>query len=97
MAMAGIHEHWIGADGSELDTMAILTVAANSTVAAVHDRMPLILAPEHFDVWLDCRSGSAAGILGLLGPAPDDLLEIVEVSPKLNNPRNEGPDLQTPA
>ena len=39
MAFAGLWEHWLGADGSEFDTMAILTVAANATVSAVHDRM----------------------------------------------------------
>jgi putative SOS response-associated peptidase YedK len=96
MAFAGLWEHWVGADGSELETMAILTVAANATVAAVHDRMPAILPPRHFSPWLDCRSGSATGILPLLAPAPDDLLEVVQVSPRVNNVRNEGPELHTP-
>lgn len=94
MAMAGLVEHWMGADGSEIETMAILTVAANRTVSAVHDRMPLILAPDAFGVWLDCRPGTAVDVVPLMRPAPDDLLEIVEVSPKLNNSRNEGPDVQ---
>ena len=58
--------------------------------------MPVIIAPEHFDAWLDCRSGSAEDILALLHPPPEDVLEIVEVSPKLNNPRNEGPEVQEP-
>lgn len=96
MALGGIFEHWMGPDGSEIETMAILTVAANRTVSVLHDRMPLILAPDTFDLWLDCRSGTATGILPLLVPAPDDLLDIVEVSPRLNNPRNEGPELQEP-
>lgn len=96
MAIAGIAEHWLGADGSEIETMAILTVAANRTVAAIHDRMPLILAPESMERWLNCRAGTAMDIRDLLVPAPDDALEIVEVSPKLNNPRNEGPELQAP-
>jgi putative SOS response-associated peptidase YedK len=97
MAMAGIFEHWQGADGSEIETLAILTVAANRAMSVLHDRMPAILAPEHFDVWLDCRPGTAEIIEGLLAPAPEDLLEIVEVSRKLNNPRNEGPEVQEPA
>jgi len=96
MAMAGIFEHWLGADGSEIETMAILTVAANAAMSAVHDRMPAILAPEHFDVWLDCRPGTAEVVAGLLASAPEDFLEIVEVSRKLNNPRNEGPEVQEP-
>jgi len=96
MAMAGLWEQWLGADGSELETMAILTVAANRTVSAVHDRMPAILQPDTFDAWLDCRSGSSAEVGGLLKPAPEDLLEIIEVDRKVNNPRLEGPDLHQP-
>lgn len=94
MAMAGLVEHWMGADGSEIETMAILTVAANTTVQTLHDRMPLILAPDTFERWLDCRPGTATDIMPLMVPAADDLLEIVEVSPKLNSTRNEGPEVQ---
>ncbi|MGD9670471.1 MAG: SOS response-associated peptidase [Hyphomicrobiaceae bacterium] len=96
MAMAGIWEHWLGADGSELETMAILTVAANRTMQRIHDRMPAILSPDAFEAWLDCRSGSAVFAAELLRPAPDELLEIVPVSRALNNPRNEGPEVQSP-
>lgn len=96
MAMAGLAEHWSGADGSEIETMAILTTGANATTQTIHDRMPVILAPADFDAWLDCSSGSSKEAVGLLRPAPDDLLEIVDVSPRLNNPRNEGPELLTP-
>lgn len=96
MAMAGLAEHWLGADGSEMETMAILTVAANQTMSVLHDRMPVILPPHDFDAWLDCRPGTAEHVQRFLAPAPEDLLEIVEVTAKLNNPRNEGPQLQTP-
>lgn len=96
MAMAGIYEHWLGADGSEIETMAILTVAANATMRAIHDRMPAILPPEAFAMWLDCRSGSADLAPALLVPAPARLLEIVPVNRRLNNPRNEGPAVQQP-
>ena len=51
MAMAGIYEHWLGADGSEIETMAILTVGANRTMRPIHDRMPAILPPEAFEIW----------------------------------------------
>jgi putative SOS response-associated peptidase YedK len=74
MAMAGIFEHWQGADGSEIETLAILTVAANRTMSVFHDRMPAILPPEHFDVWLDCLPGTAEVIAagtGAGGPARD--------------------------
>ena len=97
MALAGIFENWLGADGSEIETMAILTVAANAAMSALHDRMPAIIAPEHFDAWLDCRPGTATDIVELLAPAPEDFLDIIEVSRALNNPRNEGPAVQEPA
>jgi putative SOS response-associated peptidase YedK len=95
-AMAAIWEHWMGGDGSELETMAILTVPANRSLAALHDRMPALLPPSSFADWLDCRSGSAVEAAPLLAPAPEDLLEITEVSPLLNDPRREGPELQEP-
>ena len=97
MAFAGLWEHWLGADGSEFDTTAILTVAANATVAPIHDRMPVILPEAAFDRWLECRGGSAEGIGDLLEPEPADLLEILAVNPKVSNYRNEGSELWTPA
>jgi putative SOS response-associated peptidase YedK len=94
MAFAGLHETWGGADGSEMETTAIITVVANATMAAIHDRMPTILAPSQFDAWLDCRRIDVAAAVRMLAPAPDDLLEIMEVSHLVNNSRNEGPELQ---
>jgi putative SOS response-associated peptidase YedK len=96
MALAAIYENWMGADGSEIETMAILTTAANGTMSVLHDRMPVIIPPEQFELWLDCRPGTTAEIAHLLAPAPDNLLDIVEVSRKLNNSRNEGPEVQEP-
>lgn len=85
-AMAGIYEQWLGADGSELETMAILTCAANEFMSPLHDRMPVIVGDADFDQWLNCRSGSADDVIGLLRPAPEDLLEMIEMQPNLNNP-----------
>ena len=92
-ALAGLWDHWLGADGSEIDTVAILTVAANADMQQVHDRMPLFVAEPEFDAWLDCRTGSADGILHLLQPFSAGLLDITQVSPRINNSRLEGPQL----
>ena len=100
MGLAAIADHWLGADGSELESMAILTVAANATVAPHAERMPVILAPQAWERWLDCRGGSAVDVLGLLVPAPDDLLQIAEAGPLPRNtlsgsafvPPDESPD-----
>ena len=95
-ALAGIWEHWLGADGSELETMAILTTSANADMSAIHDRMPVILDPADFDRWIDCRPGSSTHVEDLLRPAPGGLIETIAVNPMLNNPRTEGPELQIP-
>ncbi len=97
LAFAGLWEHWLGADGSEIETMAILTTAANGDMSGLHDRMPLILQPDHFDVWLDCASGSAEDIRALLAPPPVGILAHRTATTALNNPRNEGVDLHAPA
>ena len=96
LALAAIWEHWLGADGSELETMAILTTAANTTAAAIHDRMPVIIEPPDFDAWLDCSPGSAAPIEHLLHQPSRARLTTRPVNPMLNNPRNEGPALIAP-
>lgn len=57
LAMGGIYETWTSSNGSEIDTCAILTTHANSLVAAVHDRMPVILDPANFDAWLSPQTG----------------------------------------
>lgn len=95
MAFAGLWETWNAADGSEVDTVCIITCAANGVMAAVHDRMPVILAPADHGRWLDPAS-EGKEILPLLGPAPDELLELVPVSPRVNKAQNEGAELQSP-
>lgn len=97
IAFAGLWDHWLGADGSEMESMAILTVAANADVAPLHDRMPAILTPSTFEGWLDCRACPAEAAAAMLQPAAPGLLESLEVSQKLSNARNEGPEVQTPA
>ncbi len=96
MAFAGLWESWMGADGSEIDSMVIITVEANALVAPLHNRMPAILSPEQFDAWMDHRTTRPEEAQSLLGPAPDDLLEAIPVSQALNNPRNDSPEVQEP-
>src|SRR4029078_6547665 len=56
----------LGAAGSEIETMAILTTGANHDMARSHDRMPVIIEAQNFAPWLDCSSGRAAGIKDLV-------------------------------
>lgn len=96
LAFAGLWEHWQGADGSEIESAVILTTQANATVSPLHNRMPVILDPEQFDAWLDCKRVSPADIADFLAPAPDALLEAVELDPKINNPANDNPEILVP-
>ena len=96
IAFAGLWETWADRDGGEIDTMAIVTCAANKTLAPIHDRMPAIVQPEHFDAWLDAEKVEAKQAVALLGPAPDDLLVAEEISTRVNNVRNDGPELIAP-
>jgi putative SOS response-associated peptidase YedK len=96
LAMAGIWECWLGADGSEIETMAILTVRSNVALSWLHDRMPALLEPDVFAAWLDARTTPVAQALDMLQPAADDVLEVVEVGPLVNSPRHEGPELHEP-
>lgn len=93
LALAGIADHWLGADGSELDTMAILTVPASRDVTPFQERMPLTMPRECFERWLDCRSGETAGIADLLVRADADGLVAQEVNARLNDATKEGADL----
>ncbi|SEP68343.1 Putative SOS response-associated peptidase YedK [Faunimonas pinastri] len=94
VAFAGIWETWCGADGSEIDTAAIVTTDANAALSGIHHRMPVIIAPEDFDAWLSSELDTDAA-LRLLRPAPDDALSCVPVSARVNAAVNEGPDLWT--
>ena len=96
IAFAGIWERWRDRDGSELDTVAIITCDANASVARLHDRMPVVLSREHFEAWLDCKTTEIKAAQDLLRPAPDDLLEAVEMHPQLNDSRREEPGIQQP-
>ena len=96
IAFAVLWEHWQGPDGSEIESAVILTTDANQTLAPVHNRMPSVIRPADFEAWLNCGDISAKEAVQLLQPAPDDLFKVVEVSARINNPRNDDPDVQEP-
>ncbi len=97
LALAALYETWSDPQGGEIDTLCLSTVEANATAAAVHNRMPALIAPENFDLWLDCEDDRAAGdALALLKPAPEGSIEGIEVGALVNRAANEGPELQKP-
>lgn len=97
VAFAGLVETYLSPDGAEMDTGAVLTVAANDAIAPIHDRMPVVVQPEDFARWLDCKGQEPRQVADLLKPAPDDFFEVIHVSDKVNKVANTGPEIQQPA
>lgn len=97
LAFAGLYETWTGPNGEELDTAAIVTTAANRALAALHDRMPVFVPKEAFDLWLDCANVEADVAAALIRPADDALLEAYEISPAVNRVANDSAALLEPS
>ncbi|MBK5221517.1 MAG: SOS response-associated peptidase [Acidimicrobiia bacterium] len=98
LAFAGLWETWRGPDRDQepLRSCTILTGAANETMSAIHDRMPIILPPSAWDTWLD-PAVDDVDILGkFLVPAPPQLITFHPVSVEVNNARNQGAHLVEP-
>ena len=87
---AGLWDEWTAPDGSPLRTCTILTTAANAVVGPYHDRMPVILrSADAEERWLDSAVQSADALEPLFLPYPDDWMEAIPVSKRVNAPVNE--------
>ncbi|MDL2404484.1 SOS response-associated peptidase [Rhizobium calliandrae] len=96
IAFAGLMETWSSADGSEIDTGAILTTSANRTMRPIHDRMPVVIKPEDFTRWLDCKTQEPREVQDLMVPVQENFFEAIPISDRVNKVANMGSDLQTP-
>jgi putative SOS response-associated peptidase YedK len=94
-AFAGLWESW-GKGDDEIRSCAILTTRANALVGEIHDRMPVILDHDAYDVWLDPAS-ERDELAGLLAPFPEEEMEAYPVSRLVNSPRNNDPRCVEPA
>ena len=90
-AFAGLWEHWRPKEGEPIESCTIVTTAANTLVADLHDRMPVILDPADYDLWLDPQEQDAERLRGLLRPCPDAWLECYPVGRFVNDPRTDDP------
>jgi putative SOS response-associated peptidase YedK len=91
-AFAGLSERWKQPDGGMLRSCTIVTCPPNALVAAVHDRMPVILAEADHDAWLRPETDGRP----LLRPCPADWLEAIAVSSRVNSPANDDPECIAP-
>jgi putative SOS response-associated peptidase YedK len=97
VAFAGLWECWTGPNGEDLESAAIITCDANRALHPIHHRMPVVVPPEAFDFWLDCRNVDAESAAALLNPAPEELLEGYEISTAVNRVVNDSAQLLDPA
>lgn len=96
-AFAGLWEHWEGPEGSAIDSCTILTTPANELVGTLHDRMPVILAPQEYDLWLDPAIQEGERLQSLPRPYPAEEMTAYPVSTRVNNPANDSPECVEPA
>lgn len=91
MCLAGLWESWKAPDGSELETFTILTTAANKLVAPIHDRMPVILQPDTYSLWLSHDMHDPEQLQSLYEPFPSAGMTAHKVPDLVNNPRFDSP------
>jgi putative SOS response-associated peptidase YedK len=96
VGLAGLAETWIGPNGEELDTVAIVTAPASADLASLHDRVPVTIAPDDFDRWLNCGAHDAETAMALLSAPREGQFAWHEVSTRVNRVANDDPQLILP-
>ena len=97
-AFAGLWERWSpNIDDDPLLSCTIITTAPNSLMETIHRRMPVILEPDTYDLWLDPSEQSPTRLDGLLKPYPPEEMMAYPVSRLVNRPSNDSPDCIAPA
>jgi putative SOS response-associated peptidase YedK len=91
-AFAGLWECWRRDDALAIESCTIITTEANKLLRHLHDRMPVILADEDFDAWLDPTIDDPGTLQALIQPLPAEALTAYRVSTLVNSPRNESPE-----
>ena len=95
-AFAVLWEYWEGPEGPAIDSCTILTTTANELVGTLHDRMPVILAPQDYNLWLDPAIQKVERLESLLRPYPSEEMTAYPVSTRVNNPANDSPECVEP-
>ena len=96
IGFAGLAETWMGPNGEELDTVAIITAAASTGMSVLHHRVPVTLAPDDFAQWLDCSADNATDVMTLLRAPEDGAFVWHPVSTAVNKPANDDAQLILP-
>ena len=96
IGLAGLAETWIGPNGEELDTVAIVTAPASADLAVLHDRVPVTITPDDFDRWLDCSPDDAEAVMALMTAPAEGEFAWHEVSTRVNRTANDDAQLILP-
>ncbi|MDA0711839.1 MAG: SOS response-associated peptidase [bacterium] len=88
-AFAGLWDHWTNPEGDELETCTILTTKPNALLSVIHDRMPVILPKDAYEVWLDPAEKRPEELQGLLVPFSAEAMRAYPVSSLVNSPIND--------
>jgi putative SOS response-associated peptidase YedK len=88
-AFAGIWDRWKDASGNWVKTCSILTTPPNAVTSPVHDRMPVILDPDSYDLWLDPGMEDTSAVSDLLKPYDARLMRCYPVSTRINHVAND--------
>lgn len=96
LGFAGLAETWVGPNGEEVDTVAIVTAPASPDLAVLHHRVPVTIAPDAFERWLDCSSDSAEGVMAMLTGPEEGEFAWHEISTRVNHVANDDPQLVLP-
>ncbi len=95
-AFAGLWDRWQPSQGPELESFTIITTQANELVRPVHERMPVILSPKHYTLWLDPGVTQTQTLQDLLCPYPAHEMKSCRVSPRVNTPACDTPECIDP-
>jgi putative SOS response-associated peptidase YedK len=93
---AALAETWIGPNGEELDTVAIVTAPAGADLAELHHRVPVTMTPLDFERWLDCGANDVEEVMALLRPPAEGEFVWHEVSTRVNSAANDDAQLLLP-
>ncbi|ARV59132.1 hypothetical protein BZZ01_11215 [Nostocales cyanobacterium HT-58-2] len=93
---AGLWEQWRSPQGEEITSCTILTTQANTLLQPVHERMPVILQEQDYDLWLDPQVQTPESLQQLLHPYPSEAMTSYLVSKVVNNSKHNSPDCIKP-
>ena len=96
MALAGLWENWKSPEGEWIRSFAIVTTTPNELCARLHNRMPVVLKPEAWPLWLGEEPADTSDLKALLAPFPSDGMICWPVNARVGNVKNNDASLIEP-